>query len=154
MRDLSVFARGAGAVQRDLSAILRGFSNGPARRFLGATGHALFAGVIIIYAQGLALLSVASDQYGYHFDIEAVARLWRGGCIIRAALLEDICTAFHARRDLPNLLLDPNCRARLWCTNKIYDTWFARRPSWGIARDGVYEFRWVIWTLIAAPGGW
>ena len=37
-----------------------------------------------------------------------MARIWRGGCIIRAALLEDICAAFHARRDLPNLLLDPN----------------------------------------------
>ena len=64
--------------------------------------------MIIIYAQGLALLAVASDKYKYHLDLEAVARIWRGGCIIRAALLEDICAAFHARRDLPNLLLDPN----------------------------------------------
>jgi 6-phosphogluconate dehydrogenase len=37
-----------------------------------------------------------------------VARIWRGGCIIRAALLEDIGAAFRARHDLPNLLLDPN----------------------------------------------
>ena len=37
-----------------------------------------------------------------------MGRIWRGGCIIRAALLEDICAAFHARRDLPNLLLAPN----------------------------------------------
>jgi 6-phosphogluconate dehydrogenase len=37
-----------------------------------------------------------------------VARIWRGGCIIRAALLEDICAAFHARPGLPNLLLAPN----------------------------------------------
>ena len=56
----------------------------------------------------MALLAVASDKYKYHLDLEAVARIWRGGCIIRAALLEDICAAFHARRDLPNLLLDPN----------------------------------------------
>jgi 6-phosphogluconate dehydrogenase len=63
--------------------------------------------MIIIYAQGLALLAVASDQYDYHLDLEAVGRIWRGGCIIRAALLEDICAAFHARPDLPNLLLDP-----------------------------------------------
>ena len=37
-----------------------------------------------------------------------MARIWRGGCIIRAELLEDICAAFRVRRDLPNLLLDPN----------------------------------------------
>jgi 6-phosphogluconate dehydrogenase len=76
-------------------------------RFLTQLGRALFAGMIIIYAQGMALLAVASDKYGYRLNLEAVARIWRGGCIIRAALLEDICAAFHARRDLPNLLLDP-----------------------------------------------
>ncbi len=64
--------------------------------------------MIITYAQGLAVLSAASDTYGYHLDLEAVARIWRGGCIIRAALLEDIRAAFRAKRDLPNLLLDPH----------------------------------------------
>ena len=77
-------------------------------RFLMQLGRALFAGMIIIYAQGMALLAVASGKYGYDLNLEAVARIWRGGYIIRAALLEDICAAFHARRDLPNLLLDPN----------------------------------------------
>jgi 6-phosphogluconate dehydrogenase len=71
-------------------------------------GRALFAGMVVIYAQGMALLAVASAKYKYDLDLEAVARIWRGGCIIRAALLEDICAAFHARRDLPNLLLDLN----------------------------------------------
>jgi 6-phosphogluconate dehydrogenase len=56
----------------------------------------------------MALLSVASDKYEYHIDLEAVARIWRGGCIIRAALLEDISAAFHTRPGLPNLLLAPN----------------------------------------------
>ena len=70
--------------------------------------RALYTAMISIYAQGMALLVVASDKYAYHLDLETVARIWRGGCIIRAALLEDICAAFHARRDLPNLLLDPN----------------------------------------------
>jgi 6-phosphogluconate dehydrogenase len=86
---------------------------GDQNAFLMQLGHALFAGMIIIYAQGMALLAVASDKYKYHLDLEAVARIWRGGCIIRAALLEDICAAFHARRDLPNLLLDPNLSHKL-----------------------------------------
>jgi 6-phosphogluconate dehydrogenase len=64
--------------------------------------------MIITYAQGLAVLAAASDKFEYHLNLEAVARIWRGGCIIRAALLEDICAAFHARRELPNLLLARN----------------------------------------------
>ncbi len=107
MRDLSVFAKEreqAGAIyQRSL----RRFT-GDRDTFLTQLGRALFAGMIIIYAQGMALLAAASVKYEYHLDLEAVSRIWRGGCIIRAALLEDICAAFHARRDLPNLLLDPN----------------------------------------------
>jgi 6-phosphogluconate dehydrogenase len=81
--------------------------------FLTQLGRALYAAMIITYAQGLALLAVASDKYKYHLDLEAVARIWRGGCIIRAALLEGICAAFRARRDLPNLLLDPNVSHKL-----------------------------------------
>jgi 6-phosphogluconate dehydrogenase len=107
MRDLTMFAK-----EREQAGAL---CPRPVRRFAGdrdtfvaQLGRALLAGMIIIYAQGMALLVVASDKYKYHLDLEAVARIWRGGCIIRAALLEDICAAFRARRDLPNLLLDPN----------------------------------------------
>jgi 6-phosphogluconate dehydrogenase len=61
----------------------------------------------VTYAQGFALLAAASKQYHYDLDLEAVARIWRGGCIIRAALLEDIREAYKKQKDLPNLLLDP-----------------------------------------------
>jgi len=107
MRDMSVFAKErerAGAIYR---RSIKRFT-GNRELFMAQLGRALFAGVIIVYAQGMALLAVASDKYQYRLDLEAVARIWRGGCIIRAALLEDICAAFHARSDLPNLLLDPN----------------------------------------------
>jgi 6-phosphogluconate dehydrogenase len=106
MRDLSVFAKEREQSSAIYQRSIRHFNNGR-DTFLAQLSHALFAGMIIIYAQGLALLAVASDQYDYPLDLEAVARIWRGGCIIRAALLEDICAAFHARPDLPNLLLDP-----------------------------------------------
>lgn len=75
-------------------------------QFLKQLQSALFTGMIITYAQGFALLKVASEKYHYQLDLEAVARIWRGGCIIRAALLEDICHAFRLNRQLPNLLLD------------------------------------------------
>jgi 6-phosphogluconate dehydrogenase len=112
MRDLSVFAKEreqAGAIY--LKPIPR-FS-GDRNTFLAQLRGALYAALIITYAQGLVLLVVASKKYEYHLNLEAVARIWRGGCIIRAALLEDICAAFHARPELPNLLLDPNLSHKL-----------------------------------------
>jgi 6-phosphogluconate dehydrogenase len=112
MRDLSVFA-----TEREQASVIyqrpqRRF-NGDRDAYLIQLGHALFAGMIIIYAQGMALLAVASDKYGYHLNLETVARIWRGGCIIRAGLLEDICAAFHVRSDLPNLLLAPKLSRKL-----------------------------------------
>ena len=68
--------------------------------------NALYAAMIITYDQGLALLSKASKAYKYDLDLEAVARIWRGGCIIRAALLEDIRSASKKNPDLENILLD------------------------------------------------
>ena len=107
MRDLTMFAK-----EREQAGEL---CPRPVRRLAGDRDtfvtqlcRALLAGMIIVYTQGMALLAVASDKYKYALDLGAVARIWRGGCIIRAALLEDICAAFRTRRDLPSLLLDPN----------------------------------------------
>jgi 6-phosphogluconate dehydrogenase len=80
---------------------------GDRKGFTSRLGSALYAAFIISYAQGMALLGEASAAYKYGLDPEAVARIWRGGCIIRAALLEDIRSAFRIRSGLPNLLLDP-----------------------------------------------
>jgi 6-phosphogluconate dehydrogenase len=81
---------------------------GDAEIFITQLHHALYAAIIITYAQGMALLAVASAKYNYNLELESVAKIWRGGCIIRAALLENICTAFRDKKDLPNLLLAPN----------------------------------------------
>jgi 6-phosphogluconate dehydrogenase len=66
---------------------------------------ALYASMLAAYAQGIALLQAASREYNYDLDIEAIARIWRGGCIIRAALLEDIRQVYRADPDLSNMLL-------------------------------------------------
>ena len=67
---------------------------------------ALYFAMITSYAQGMALLHRASGEYKYNLDLEAIARIWRGGCIIRAALLEDIRQAFDKNPDLSNLMTD------------------------------------------------
>jgi 6-phosphogluconate dehydrogenase len=68
---------------------------------------ALYFATICAYAQGMHLLKVASETYGYNLRLDEVARIWRGGCIIRATLLEDITQAYRNNPILPNLLVDP-----------------------------------------------
>jgi 6-phosphogluconate dehydrogenase len=75
--------------------------------FIQRLRRALYAAMIITYAQGMDQLQVASEAYEYDLDLEAIATIWRGGCIIRAALLEKIRSAYGSRPDLQNLLVDP-----------------------------------------------
>ena len=69
--------------------------------------QSLYFAFITAYAQGLHQLTDASKEYGYNLDLSLIAQIWRAGCIIRAALLEDITVAFKEDKDLPNLLLAP-----------------------------------------------
>jgi 6-phosphogluconate dehydrogenase len=76
-------------------------------RFVERLRRATFASMLLIYAQGFAQLRRASEVHGYGLRLEDVARIWRAGCIIRAALVEEIRIACMERPDLPNLLLHP-----------------------------------------------
>jgi 6-phosphogluconate dehydrogenase len=105
MRDLSGFKADREAASRTLGGSGKRFS-GDREAFVGELGSALCAAMIVAYGQGMALLRVASDVKGYDLHLADVARIWRGGCIIRAALLERILAAFNRRPDLSNLLLD------------------------------------------------
>jgi len=75
--------------------------------------NAFHAATIISYAQGMAQLQAASTAYSYNLNMEAIARIWRGGCIIRAALLEDIRSAYESNPELPDLTVDPQVARRL-----------------------------------------
>lgn len=68
---------------------------------------AFYTASMITYAQGMAMLAQADREYKYDYQLHDIARIWRGGCIIRSACLEDIMQAFKTRPDLGNLLLDP-----------------------------------------------
>ncbi len=65
---------------------------------------ALYASKIVSYAQGFMLLADASAEHDWDLDLGRIASLWREGCIIRAAFLEDITAAFDAEPGLDNLL--------------------------------------------------
>lgn len=68
---------------------------------------ALLAARICAYTQGFALLSASSKEYSYNLNLSDIARIWRGGCIIRSSILNDIRAAFSRNPDLPNLMIDP-----------------------------------------------
>ena len=72
--------------------------------------QALYASKICSYAQGFQLLAMASAEYGWRLDLGAIALMWRGGCIIRAAFLDRIKAAWDEKPDLANLLLAPYFR--------------------------------------------
>ncbi|QVV68315.1 NADP-dependent phosphogluconate dehydrogenase [Synechococcus sp. LA31] len=62
---------------------------------------------IASYAQGMALLQEASKLHNYNLDMSAIGQIWKGGCIIRARLLQRIQNAYTAKSDLANLMVDP-----------------------------------------------
>ncbi|MFT8917410.1 MAG: NADP-dependent phosphogluconate dehydrogenase [Oenococcus sp.] len=67
---------------------------------------ALFFSKIMSYAQGFEQLRFAAKQYDWNFDYGKLAQIWRAGCIIRAAFLQNITDAYDKKPDLDNLLLD------------------------------------------------
>lgn len=79
---------------------------GDRQQLINAAKEALYAGVIIAYAQGFGLLKLASEEYGYDLDLQKIAKIWRAGCIIRASLLDDIMQAFDNNPRLDSLLVD------------------------------------------------
>jgi 6-phosphogluconate dehydrogenase len=74
--------------------------------FIGQVRKALFASKICSYAQGFFQLQAAAAEHNWDLNYGEIAMLWRGGCIIRAAFLEDIKEAYDRNPELENLLLD------------------------------------------------
>ena len=74
---------------------------------MGPLRDATILACIASYAQGMALLQQASDQHNYQLNFPEIGRIWKGGCIIRARLLQRIQDAYSRNGSLPNLLVDP-----------------------------------------------
>lgn len=74
---------------------------------LDALENALYVAKIISYTQGMALLRTASETYNWNLQLSELARIWKAGCIIRAALLDPIMKAYQDDPELRNLMLSP-----------------------------------------------
>ena len=80
---------------------------GDAALFVNKVGDALYCSKMCSYAQGMALIAKASQEFNYNISLPESARIWKGGCIIRAGFLDKIRKAFAENPELPNLLLAP-----------------------------------------------
>ena len=122
----SVFARAASS-STDLRKAAQKALTGPDRRitvqdrdaFVEDVRQALWCAKVIAYAQGLHIIKVAGQEYGWDIDVAACARIWRAGCIIRAKLLDRISNEYAAG-NLETLLEAPSIAAGLADSN----------PSW------------------------
>jgi 6-phosphogluconate dehydrogenase len=81
--------------------------DGDTKAFINAVRDALYCSKICSYAQGMALMGKASQDFGYNLDLGEIARIWKGGCIIRAGFLNKIKHAYDENATLANLLLAP-----------------------------------------------
>jgi 6-phosphogluconate dehydrogenase len=113
MRDLSAYKKEREAAQQKMDGPEIKF-HGDKKELVIQMEQALYFSMITAYAQGMALLQVASKEYRYGLNLEKIAALWRGGCIIRASLLEDIRTVFSQQPDLTNLLLSNTFSKKLF----------------------------------------
>lgn len=91
------------------------------KEFIELLKHTLLSSFIVTYAQGMSLLQTASEEKDYDLNLSEIAKIWRGGCIIRSALLEEIRNAYEKNPDLPNMILDDDFAENLsknrdfWC---------------------------------------
>ncbi|MCC7176442.1 MAG: NADP-dependent phosphogluconate dehydrogenase [Bryobacterales bacterium] len=82
-----------------------GSAAGDRKAVLPVLHDALRLAILTCYAQGFALMREASKDYAYNLDLKEIARIWKGGCIIRARVLDSIRSAFTADGGLVNLLV-------------------------------------------------
>ena len=82
------------------------FSTGDRAHWIDDLRDALHASHICSYAQGMALIAAGSSHYSWNINLAEMARIWKGGCIIRAKLLDTVRAAFTAEPNLVNLLMN------------------------------------------------
>jgi 6-phosphogluconate dehydrogenase len=98
--------------REDASRVLQGPDTGGAgavnkAQLIADVKAALYAAKIVSYAQGLCLIKEAGIQEGWDIDLGECARIWKGGCIIRAKFLTRITAAYKKNPGIASLLVDP-----------------------------------------------
>ncbi len=105
---------------------------GDRQAFIDSVAAALYCSKVCSYAQGMTLLQAASHEYKYNLNLAEISRIWKGGCIIRAKLLDKIQHAFTTNPKLPNLLIDPQFSSELVAKQGLWREVVATAAKLGI----------------------
>ena len=118
------------------SAILPGPTgmqfSGDVQEFVNKVRDALYCSKMCSYAQGMALMSTASDTFGYDLNLGEIARIWKGGCIIKAGFLNKIKKAYDENPALANLLLAPEFKQTILDRQAAWRDVLATAAQFGI----------------------
>ncbi len=136
MRDLSAYKEQREEAAKYLCGPVPSFE-GPKQAFVGLLRNALYASVVITYAQGMALLKTASEAYRYDLQLQDVAGVWRGGCIIRARVLNEIRSAFEQQPHLSNLILDAALSKSIVERQRDLRQAIQSAVAWGVPAPGM-----------------
>jgi len=135
----AVFARFLSALKDERLAaagVLHGppvVFEGDRQAFIDDIQEALYAAKIISYTQGYMLLRAAAVEYDWHLAYGAIALMWRGGCIIRAAFLDKIKAAFDNNPTLANLMLDSYFKTQIGQAQEAWRRVVVKGAAVGIA---------------------
>ena len=134
----AVFARFLSAIKEERVAAAQSLTGPPAvsglnrAEFVQAVHDALYCSKICAYAQGFQLMRTAQVEYQWELQFAELAKIWRGGCIIRARFLQKITEAYLRNPKLANLLLDPFFKSEI---NRCQANW--RRVISAAATSGI-----------------
>jgi len=110
--DAAVSARNISALKGERQKAAALYNTSPIQlkvekeKFIAQLSDALYLSMMICYGQGFSLLQHASVSYDMQIPLQKVVRVWRGGCIIRSAMLQNFIELFDNQPDIPNILLD------------------------------------------------
>jgi 6-phosphogluconate dehydrogenase len=93
---------------------------------------ALYGSRICAYAQGFSLIGAASAAYDWNIDLAEIGRIWKGGCIIRARLLDPLRQAFSTAPVLPSALLAPALAEALMASQAAWRRTLSRAVAAGV----------------------
>jgi 6-phosphogluconate dehydrogenase len=119
-----------GRIYADIGSGLADFAGGAAAA--DELEAALEAAKIIAYAQGYAIMSAASKEFGWNLPLGEIARIWRAGCIIRSIFLQDITKAYKGGGPVANLLQEPSFAERMKNTQEALRSVVAKAVRAGI----------------------
>ncbi|MFJ8885740.1 NADP-dependent phosphogluconate dehydrogenase [Streptomyces sp. NPDC102402] len=103
-----------------------------AAAFADQVEQALYASKIVSYTQGFHQIAAGSERYDWEIDLGDVAAIWRGGCIIRAAFLDRITSAYEAQPQLPSLLADKSFAEEIAAAQDDWRTVIATAVTQGV----------------------